>query len=94
MACPHPNFDADVVVNRFEDTGAFNAEVTIKCSVCEVPFQFVDPRVPYGLLPDAIAISVDRTELRCPLVPADGSGKIGALGYTMREPKLPGRRPS
>lgn len=49
-ACAHKNFSANVSVSRLEDSGRFMAEVTIHCSDCGEPFQFLglEPGVHLG----------------------------------------------
>ena len=39
--CDHPDFHADVKVNRFEDSGGFLCEVKVRCTACNLPFQFL-----------------------------------------------------
>lgn len=39
--CSHENFAANVRVNRLRDSGKFTAEVTVTCSDCGLPFQFL-----------------------------------------------------
>lgn len=65
--CEHPDFIANVTVNRLEDTGGFHADVRIQCAVCNLPFQFLG--LPGGLLLDGAAVSVDGTEARLAIAP-------------------------
>jgi hypothetical protein len=87
MNCEHMNFEADVVVNRLEDTGRFNADVRIKCVECGVPFRFIG--LPYGLDLNGAACSVDGTEGRFAIAP---KGEVLAMtdresvgGFTVRK---------
>ena len=61
-ACQHENFSANVVVNRLRDSGRFQADVTIKCEDCGVPFRFIG--LPAGLDLEGAATSADATEAR------------------------------
>jgi hypothetical protein len=60
--CRHEKFLANVVVNRLEDSGRFNADITIKCEQCGVPFRFLG--LPAGVDLDGAAVSADGTEMR------------------------------
>lgn len=39
--CEHNAFQASVAVARLEDSGRFMAEVSVTCSECGEPFQFI-----------------------------------------------------
>ena len=65
--CEHKDFEANVVVNRLEDSGRFMADVTIRCKDCGTPFQFVG--LPVGLNLDGATVSLDATEARLAIVP-------------------------
>lgn len=67
--CPHLEFDALTVVNRFEDTGRFSVDVRIACHACGMPFRFLG--LPAGSDPEAPRVSVDALELRAPIEPED-----------------------
>lgn len=66
-SCKHMNFDANVTVNRLEDTGRFMAEVTIKCLDCGEPFQFLG--LEPGLKMAGAACSVTGLEARLAILP-------------------------
>ncbi len=83
--CTHPEFAANVVVNRFEDTGRFNAEVRVSCIACGESFRFLG--VPAGLLTDRPAVSVDGLELRAPIEP-EGVPQL-ATRSVYEAPKVP-----
>jgi hypothetical protein len=70
--CEHHNFESHVAINRLEDTGQFAADVTIRCTDCDLPFQFIG--LPTGLNLEGAAVSVDATEARLAIVPY-GQGK-------------------
>lgn len=72
--CPHPDFAAEVDVNRLEDIGAFTADVRIRCIACGTRFQFIGPEV--GLLGDRPMVSLDGCELHVPVRP-EGEPRIG-----------------
>lgn len=67
MSCKHENFMAQVNVIRLEDTGRFVAEVTVKCTDCETPFEF------QGLQPGVSTsgswCSIDGREARLAIMP-------------------------
>ena len=67
--CSHEHFEAQVTVNRLEDTDRFAADVTVKCIDCDTPFCFLG--LPAGLNLDGAAVSVDRTEARLAIAPFD-----------------------
>lgn len=81
--CPHPDFTADVTVNRLEDVGGFAADVRIACSACNQPFAFIG--APTGLSPDHPTSSVDGTELRAPIRPSMSHTIPRYPGFTVRE---------
>lgn len=56
-SCPHMNFDADVTVNRLEDSGRFVADVKIKCLDCGEPFQFLGLEPGVKLAGAAVSLS-------------------------------------
>lgn len=66
-ACKHEQFMADVAVNRFEDTGGFMAEVRIKCSQCELPFEFLGLEPGYDN--QGARVSLDGQEALLAIVP-------------------------
>jgi len=65
--CEHKDFEAQVDVNRLEDSGAFVADIRIKCKECGLPFEF--PDIPVGLNSQEARVSVDSQELRLPIKP-------------------------
>jgi hypothetical protein len=82
--CDHPRFSARVDVNRFEDSGGFLAEVTIKCSRCNLPFQFQG--LPIGLHMAGAAMSVNGQEARLAIWPSDRvfHPLSGAIGFGVK----------
>jgi len=82
--CQHRNFDATVAVARIEDIGRFVAEVRIRCTECNTPFQFVgiDPGFNY----DAPTVSIDGLEANLPICPQGSrpSPLQGLQGYTIK----------
>lgn len=84
--CLHLHFDANVTVGRIEPDGssggmpkAFVADITVNCAAppqgCGMPFVFTG--VPLGLSFDEPRASVDGTELRAPIRPADAPDGFG-----------------
>lgn len=81
--CVHMNFTANVTVNRLEDNGQFNADVTIKCAECGIPFRFLG--LPMGMNLQGAAVSVDGLEARLAILPqARVPGPLeGFTGYSI-----------
>lgn len=76
MPCEHKNFQAQVAVGRLSDKDGgpvthFNADITVKCTDCGMPFQFFCKDV--GILNDRPTVNPDGTELRVPIRPNDGT---------------------
>lgn len=67
--CDHPDFIANVKVNRFEDSGGFLAELTVTCTRCKLPFQFLG--LPLGLSFVGATMSADGREARLAIAPSD-----------------------
>jgi hypothetical protein len=92
-SCKHMNFDAEVLVNRIEDTGAFVADIRVKCSDCQLPFRWIGPEM--GLDYRKPMVSVDRRELRAPIEPdvaesiARLDGKSRPLGFSILSSRPP-----
>lgn len=91
MKCDHPDFRANMAVSRITDTRQFQADVTIQCSVCGMPFRFIG--LPCGLDMNGAAVSVDGTEARLAIAPRSQvetpldnpqSGSDACLGFTVR----------
>lgn len=70
--CSHDKFHGDVAVNKMVDTGGFMVDVRIKCSDCNMSFRFQGLKI--GLDMAGASMSVDGTEARLAIVPADESG--------------------
>ncbi len=67
--CEHKDFEATVTINRLEDVKRCVADVRIVCLECKRPFRFLG--LPGGLHPELPTVSVDATEARLPIAPAD-----------------------
>jgi hypothetical protein len=67
MTCKHENFRAEVDVNRLLDSGSFMADVRIRCTECDLPFEFVG--VDAGLSFSKPMASVTAQELHIPIRP-------------------------
>lgn len=67
MSCKHMNFFTSVRVARVEDIGRFVAEIEIRCTECDTPFQFLG--VPPGFNYRAPTVSIDGLELNAPICP-------------------------
>lgn len=66
--CDHKDFHAHVGVARMEDTGQFMAEITVKCSECGEPFQFLG--LEPGIDTQGARVSIDGLEARIAICPA------------------------
>jgi hypothetical protein len=88
-ACPHPDFNASVCVNRItgSDTDpapvAFNADIRVECAACGEKFRWIG--VQAGLHPGRPMCSPDEFELRAPLRPAshDSDFGLGIPGFAV-----------
>jgi hypothetical protein len=65
--CKHENFSAKVSVARLEDSGGFMAEITIHCTECGVPMEFLG--LEPGIDTQGAKVSVDGTEARIAISP-------------------------
>lgn len=82
--CQHENFRAEVDVNRLLDAGAFIADVRIRCSECDLPFEFIG--VSAGLKGDKPMCSVSAQEIHLPIRPL-GSDRLPAIpGFEVHGP--------
>ena len=86
VKCLHPDFKAEVRVGRLSENeggpiNGFTADVKITCTQCQLPFRFIglaagnhyaEPRV-----------SIDGTELRAPIEPAEHDVFQPQASYTM-----------
>lgn len=84
MTCQHMNFDASVAVARVEDIGRFVAEVKIRCTDCNTPFQFmgIEPGFSY----DGPTVRLDGLEADLPICPqgTQPTPFQGLLGYSIK----------
>ena len=67
--CEHPDFEANVVVNRLEDTKRFQLDLKVWCRECSLPFEFPED-LPIGIDLMGTARSVSGQELRIAIHPA------------------------
>ena len=65
--CAHFNFKCDCAVGRMEDSGRFMLEVTVRCTDCDKPFQFLGLKP--GLDFDGARVSIDGLELNIGICP-------------------------
>lgn len=66
-ACEHKAFKCTCTTNRIEDIGAFVLDVTIECTQCGEPFQFLG--LPAGLNFNSPTISIDGLTVHLPVLP-------------------------
>lgn len=86
MSCEHMNFHANVSVGRLskEDGGpvtSFTAGITVKCAECGLAFRFTG--VASGNHFFEPRVSIDGTELRAPLEPAEHQRFAARASYIM-----------
>lgn len=65
--CEHRDFQANVCIARLEDTGGFVAEITVRCTECDTPFQFLGLQP--GLDTQGASVSIDGLEARIAISP-------------------------
>ena len=80
--CPHENFYSVVEINRLLDSGAFIADIRIKCTDCDMEFDFPDP--PFGLSSHEVRVSMDRRCLHVPIKPSDKASFPAFAGFDVR----------
>ena len=81
--CQHEVFVATIGGARLEDTGGFMVEITVNCSQCGLPLQFLG--LEPGLDAQGTMISLDGLEARIAIVPngsRPNSGKRMTFGVT------------
>jgi len=90
MKCKHENFHANVTVNRVGEGDSpigkvkgFLAEITIRCTECDLPFEFVGVDE-CGLLWTKPACTPDAQTLRAPIRPKGSRILPGLPGFTAR----------
>jgi hypothetical protein len=67
MNCAHKDFSARVDVIRLEDTGRFMAEVTVHCTECKKPFQFLGVETGFNF--HTPTVSIDGLKVSLPISP-------------------------
>lgn len=93
-ACPHPQFEAVVTVNRIgpDENGipqGYIAEITVNCAPppagCGEPFRFTG--APAGVSFNHPTVTVDEKTLNAPLRPAssDPDFGMGLPGFAIRQ---------
>lgn len=83
--CNHVDFEVDVDVNRFLDTGRYQADIRVRCAHCQEPFRFLG--TPAGISFARPMVSVTGTELRCPIEP-EGETELFAKNVIEVPPEL------
>lgn len=86
MACAHKNFKASVKVGRLSKIeggpiSGYTADVQINCAECGMPFRFLG--VAAGNHYAEPRVSIDGSELRAPIEPAEHQVFQPHAGYTM-----------
>jgi len=67
VTCKHLNFGAHVKVARLENIGQFMAEITVECTDCNTPFQFLG--LEPGLDLQGARVSIDGLEANIAICP-------------------------
>lgn len=67
MPCRHKEFDANVNVNVFQNTGQWNAEIQVTCRQCRTPFHFIG--APQGISMKRPTVEPGGFQLRAPIAP-------------------------
>jgi hypothetical protein len=84
--CEHLDFETTVRVNRFEDTGRFSAEVSIKCCDCGEPFRFLGVDS-VGVSWSGPAVDLRETMLHVPIEP-EGTPSVRSHASFEMPPEL------
>lgn len=87
--CKHEAFDGKVSINRIEDIKGFMADITIQCAQCKIPFRFRGMK--QGLSYDEPMMSIDGTEARLPIGPANQIPNpiTGVTGFQIKRKEGP-----
>lgn len=88
MSCEHPDFHAEVDVNRLADIKRFSASVRIRCAKCGVQMRFLG--LPRGVDLNGAATSIDACEANLAIHPKgeDVQDFKGVHGFTVKGPQL------
>jgi hypothetical protein len=84
--CTHDSFQANVTVNKLEDSGNFSADVKINCAECGEVFRFLG--LPVGMDLNGASVSADGTEARLAIGTDKTVANIfekGCTGFTVRK---------
>jgi hypothetical protein len=88
MTCPHLNFNCNASVNRISKSDedpevivAYTAEIRIDCRDCGQPLEFFG--LPHGLSFYRPTVSLNRQELRAPLVLPGTEPPAGLAGFAV-----------
>lgn len=83
MTCKHLNFHAAAKIARLEDSGRFMCELTVKCSDCDLPFQFLG--LEPGLDLNGARVSIDGLELNVGICPRGARpSPIQVMGFDIK----------
>jgi len=78
--CKHEAFAAACRVCVLEDSGRWILEVSVKCSKCELPFQFKG--LPPGLNLNGVSMSIDGLEANLAICPQGAElSPLDMIGY-------------
>jgi hypothetical protein len=78
VACEHPDFSAEVEVNRIVrnlSVAGYSASIKVWCAECHEQFRWIG--VQAGARGDRPMCSIDESELRAPLRPASTDPDFG-----------------
>lgn len=87
MPCTHPEFLANVQVNRVSkvENGpvvAYDVTATVKCTKCGTPFRWLGLQA--GLSYAGPMVDVSGFELRAPIAPRDVETDTTLVGYSVK----------
>jgi hypothetical protein len=81
--CAHLNFEASAKIARLEDSGQFMCELTVHCSDCGLPFQFLG--LEPGLDLNGARVSIDGLELNAAICPQGSRpNPLQSMAYGIR----------
>ena len=89
--CKHENFRVDANVARLEDVGAFSVDLRIKCTDCDMPFEWVG--LPAGFSHYQPSVNIDAQEMRAPIVPLGGKPPDNLPGFRVTQARISGSDP-
>lgn len=83
-ACQHKVFDAQCRVARIEDVGRYVLEVSVRCTECDTPFQFLGMQPGFNY--EHPTVRLDGLQADLPICPQGHQPNPfqGLMGYTIK----------